>query len=160
MLSLPFHRRYLHRTVWVTLLAWVLALLAGVANACQLQPPGALVSGTATGSPSAERGTHPMAAFHIEHGHHDAHALHDGAAPDDDAAPDAGKAGCLKFCDDESSTMPQGKTAQGDVPGPVLVASINWHSALPTATVPVWRSAERPASQGPPLVIRLLRLTI
>lgn len=36
---------------------------------------------------------------------------------------DAGKAGCLKFCDDESSTVAKGKTAQTDVPGAVVVAS-------------------------------------
>jgi hypothetical protein len=92
MLSLPFHRRHLRRTVWVTLLAWVLALLARMANACQLQPhaPGALASAASTHDGSTERGMHPTQALYVEHGHHDGHAEHDGPTTD------AGKAGCLK----------------------------------------------------------------
>ena len=153
MLSLPFHRRHLRRTVWVTLLAWVLALLAGIANACQLQPHGpvAPASAASTHDSSTE---HPTRALHVEHGRHDGHVEHEGSSTD------AAKAGCLKFCNDESSTVAKGKTAQADLPGPVVVASVAWRSAVPTATVAMWRSAERPASQGPPLVIRFLRLTI
>ena len=158
MLSLPFHRRHLHRTIWVMLLAWVLALLAGIANACQLEThaPVAPATATSTRDRSTQRGVHAAQSLQVEHGHHDGHSEHDGSTTD------AAKNGCLKFCDDESSTVVNGKTPQTDLPGPVVFASVEWHSAMPTAAagVAMWRPIERPASQGPPLVIRFLRLTI
>ena len=84
---------------------------------------------------------------------------HDGAGGPEGQA-DTGKAGCLKFCDDQSSTLAKGETAQTDLPGMVMTAAIDWLSAIPTATAATWRSAERQISQGPPLFIRFLRLTI
>ena len=156
MLTLPFHRRHLRRTTWVTLLAWVLALLAGLANACQLQPhePGASASTSRAHAASSEGGLHSAQALHVETGHYQRHA------EDDDAPADAGKAGCLKFCDDESSAVAKGQSAQTDIAGPVMVSSVEWRPAVPKATVAMRRSAARPPSQGPPLVIRFLRLTI
>jgi hypothetical protein len=156
MLSLPAHRRHLHRTVWVTLMSWVFALLAGMANACQVQSygPRAPASATSTYSGLTERGVNTTQAFYVEHGDDDGRAKQDGPTRD------AAKAGCLKFCDDESSSATKAKTAQTDVPVPVVVASVDWRSVTPTATVATWRLAERPAFQGLPLVIRFLRLTI
>jgi hypothetical protein len=155
MLSLPFHRHHLRRTVWVTLLAWGLALLAGI-NACQVQPraPRATASAASPRDGSADRGMHPTQSRHVEHGHQVGHPEHDGPATD------AAKAGCLKFYDDESSTVAKGKLAQPDVPGPVVAARVDWRSAVPAVTVATWRLVERPASQGPLLFIRFLRLTI
>ncbi len=155
MLSLPFHRRHLHRTVWVTLMSWVLALLVGVANACQLQSygPRAPASATSIHGGLTEQGVNNTQAFYVEHGDNDG-AKHDGPTTD------AAKAGCLKFCDDESSSATKARTAQSDVPVPVVVASVDWRSVIPTATVAMGRLAERPAFEGPPLVIRFLRLTI
>jgi len=91
-------------------------------------------------------------ALHVEHG--------DGRAVQAGDTTDAAKAGCLKFCADESSTVTNGKATQPDLPGPVLVASVDWNRAVSTAAVARWQPVERPTSQGPPLVIRFLRLTI
>ncbi len=155
MLSLRLQRRHLRSTAVLTLMAWVLALLAGVVNACQLQTytPGTLTQGVSTRGDSAERGMHAGQALHAENGDHDAAVGHDGQS-------DTGKAGCLKFCDDESSSIATAKTSQADFVGMVTVASIDWLAAMPTATGALWRQVERPASQGPPLFIRFLRLTI
>jgi hypothetical protein len=151
------NHRAKRRTVWVTLLGWVLALLTGIVNACLMQPQGLRTPVSATSSVnhrSAERGMRPAQPLAVEHGDQDGRAAH---VRD---TTDAAKAGCLKFCDDESSTVANSKTAPTDLPGPVLVASVDWRAAVPIAAVATWQSVERPASQGPPLVIRFLRLTI
>lgn len=154
MLTLPFHRRHLRRSVWVMLLAWLLTLSAGVVNACQIQPHG--LRAPAAVAPrhdaSAERG-----------GYHTRTLPDDGLSQHHGSTTQAAKAGCLKFCDDESSTLANGKTAHAELPGLFMVAHIAWRSAAPSAaiaTIATWRSAERPAPHGPPLVIRFLRLTI
>ena len=161
MPTLTFNSCQLHRTARVTLLAWVLALMSGVVNACLLQPHGqtAPASSIVTSSPEfADAGLIESTVAHVEHSHHD---LHQAPQGDHDAAnEDAGKAGCLKFCADESSTLAKGKFTQADLPNPAVVAVGEWPSLalLPMGTLR--RSAERPASPGPPLVIRFLRLTI
>ena len=89
-----------------------------------------------------------------EHAHH----------PPDDASGgpgnDGGKAGRLKFCADESSAQARSKASDADLPGPILVASDYWRMATPVAAVAHWQPLERPASVGPPLFLRLLRLMI
>jgi hypothetical protein len=151
-----FHQRAKRRIVWATLLGWVLALLAGVANACLLQDHDFRIPASAASAHEGPGGRDMNAAlpFHVEH------ANQDGAALNAGHSRDAAKAGCLKFCDDESSTVAKVQPLQLDLPGPVLLARIDWQTALPVATVAMRRVAERPASQGPPLVIRFLRLTI
>ena len=140
MLALVFHRRRLRRTTWVMLLAWVLALSAGVVNACQLQPHGLGSHASVSSIP------------------HDGHGLHDG--DDMDEGVDAGKAGCLKFCDDGSSSVPQSKSAATDVPCPVGLARLDEALASPAGAGPMQRLLEQSPAHGPPLVIRFLRLTI
>jgi hypothetical protein len=154
MLSLPFQRRHLRSTAVLTLLAWLLALLAGIVNACQLQTytPGTFVPVVSTQADFAEHGMHAGRALHVD-GDHDVAGGHEGQS-------DTGKVGCLKFCDDESSTVTQAKTFQADLVGMVTVASIDWLAAMPAAAGTPGRRIERPASQGPPLFIRFLRLTI
>ncbi|MBN8489881.1 MAG: hypothetical protein J0M00_00410 [Burkholderiales bacterium] len=155
MLSLPFQRRRLRSTAVLTLMAWVLALLAGIVNACQLQTytPGTLTPGLSTQGGFAERGLLAGQPLLVEEGDHDVVGGHEGQS-------DTGKAGCLKFCDDESSTVATAKTSQADLVGMVTVSSIDWLAAMPIATGAPWRQVERPVSQGPPLFIRFLRLTI
>jgi hypothetical protein len=155
MLSLYFQRHHLRRTAGLTLLAWVLALLAGTVNACQVQlhGPGTQASVVITQGDSAERGMRARQTLHREAGDHDGAGGPAGHA-------DAGKGACLKFCDDESSTVAKGEATQTDLPGIVKVASTDWLPAMPTATVASWRSVEQQGSQGPPLFIRFLRLTI
>lgn len=153
MPSQPFPRRFLRRTVWVTLVAWVLVWGAGVANACQLPThgPGVATVVASLHDRSIEVGMRPMPAPHTESRHHDGHA-----AP---AGP-ANNAGCCKFCKDASSTVVKSNPVQADVLGPALVTSVAWPAAVRTASVAMWWPTARPASQGPPLVVRLLRLTI
>ncbi len=155
MLSLPFHRRHLRSTAMLTLLAWALALMAGMVNACQFQAytPGTHPSGASAHHDSNEWGMHAGHALRVGDGDHDAFGGHEGQS-------DTGKAGCLKFCDDKSSTVAKAEKAQADLPGILMVASIDWRPTMPIATVPPRRSVERPVSQGPPLFIRFLRLTI
>ena len=155
MLSLPLQRRHLRSTAVLTLMAWVLALLAGIVNACQLQTytPGTLTPGVSARGDFAERGLHAGPALHVEEADHDVAGGHEGQS-------DTGKAGCLKFCDDESSTVATAKTSQTDLVGMVTVASVDWLAAMPTATGAPRRQVERPVSHGPPLYIRCLRLTV
>ena len=135
------HRR-LRRTAGVTLVVWLLALAAGVVNACALGPAG------------PERvGLHAEVPSHEQH-------RDDGERPGHHHGSDSGQKSCLKFCDDESSSVTTAKASQADFVGMVTVASIDWLAAMPTATGAPWRQVERPASQGPPLFIRFLRLTI
>lgn len=161
MPTLTFNRRQLRRTACVTLLAWVLALMSGVVNACLLQPHGqtATASSTATSSPEfAHAGLIDSTVAHVERSHHDSHRAQQ--ADHDAAKEDAGKVGCLKFCADESSALAKGKFAQGELPNPAVVAVVEWPPLvlLPIGTLRI--SVERPASPGPPLFMRFLRLTI
>lgn len=155
MLSSPFQRRHLRSTAVLTLLAWVLALLAGMVNACQLQTytPGTHTSVVSAHDRSGESGAHAEQALYGNDGNHSAVGGHEGQS-------DIGKAGCLKFCAEESSTVAKGETAQPDLLGIVTVASIDWQPEMPFATATPWRSVDQPVSQGPPLFIRFLRLTI
>ena len=159
MPTLAFNRRQLRHTACVTLMAWVLALMSGVLNACLLQPHGETASvSSVTSSPEfADAGLLDSTVAHVDHSHHDGHPPQRGG---DDASKDAGKAGCLKFCSDESSTLAKGKFTQADLPNPVVVAVVEWPSMAPLPMGTLRRSAERRASPGPPLVIRFLRLTI
>jgi len=155
-----FNRCQLRRTACVTLLAWVLALMSGVVNACLLQPHGVAASAASANTKSEFSNAVPVdsTAAHVEHGHH--HRLEMRQGDHDGAKQDAGKAGCLKFCSDESFALAKGKFAQADQPNPVVVAVVEWPSMAPLTMGALRRSAERPASPGPPLVIRFLRLTI
>ena len=121
-------------------------------------PPGG-VGVIATSSPGlADAGLIDSTVVHVEHSHHDNHQ----ARQDDrgGTTKDAGQAGCLKFCSDESSTLAKGKFTQADLPNPVVVAVVVWPSKAPLPMETLRRSAERPASPGPPLLLRFLRLTI
>lgn len=156
MVSLHFQRRHLRRTAVLTLIAWVLALFGGIVNACQLQThaPGSVASPESSQRHAAEQAMHAGHALPGEEGAHDVSAgpgRHDA---------DSAKSACLKFCNDESSTVAKHEAAQTDLPGMLAVASIDWQPETSTVTVTTWRSVERPGSRGPPLFIRFLRLTI
>ncbi len=155
MLTFDPQRRHLRRTAVLTLLAWVLALLAGVVNACQLQPyaPGALPPASASKSDSAAHTVHVGQPAHSEHADHEALAGYE-------RQPDTGNAGCLKFCDEGSTSVTPAKTAPADLLDMPAVASIDWAAAAPDAVRARWSQGERPVCQGPPLFIRFLRLTI
>ena len=145
MRPLHFNRQQLRHTACVALLAWVFALVSGVTNACLVQTvePGAaaLSLPVGTGIGGCESG--------ISLCEHDAGPAHQG-----------GKAVCLKFCADESSALAKSKASQADLPGPVLLTGAPWSSAVQVAAAAQWQAVERPASVGPPIFLRLLRLTI
>jgi hypothetical protein len=96
---------------------------------------------------------HVAQKAHAEHADHAALASHEHQS-------DTGKAGCLKFCDESSTTVTPAKTAPTDLVGMPAVASIDWAAAAPDSVCAPWRRVEQPVCQGPPLFIRFLRLTI
>ena len=155
MLNLPFTRRQLRQTASLTLFAWIFAILSGVANACliQLNPQGELGSSSWQVVPVAGETAGP-ATRPVRHVHHH------GEDADGGLGNDSAKAGCLKFCADETSGVTKSNAGQVDAPGPVCAASVQWPPPAPVATTSQWLPIERPASVGPPLFIRLLRLTI
>jgi hypothetical protein len=156
MLALVFNRRRLRCAVWVTLAAWLFALGAGVANACVLAPHDA-------GDRALIVPKHLGAAAHEVRG--GVGNPPDTAPPKDDPASlahetDAGQAGCLKFCADGSSALTKNAVPTVDLGPPLLAAAEPWHVITPTARLGTRLSRGRPADQGQPLVIRLLRLTL
>ena len=157
MRPLHFTRRQLRHTACVALFAWVFALVSGVANACLLQTvePGATIFSLAAGAQPA--GCHSGVAP-CEHDAGLAH--HHADSGRGEPAQHGDKAVCLKFCTDEASALAKSKASQADLPGPVLLAGAPWSSAVRGAAAAQWQAVERPASVGPPLFLRLLRLTI
>ena len=135
-------RHRLRRTTWLTLLAWVLTSLAGLVNACQLQPHDARVPKFAAAQqldPTAPDG----------HTHAAARGAHQ-------TAPGA----CLAHLADAAATVAKSEPAQTAGAGAAVQPGLAWRPAPPAATVALWRSWARPAPPGAALVIRLLRLTI
>jgi hypothetical protein len=128
------------------LVAWLLALTGGVVNACVLNIPSA-----ATHALFAESQAARFSRVVADTEHHDGHRHEQTGANDS----------CLKFCDDESSALSKGNTSSTPDAGAALVAAVQLRGAV----VPITRagtglSLQRPPAQGPPLVIRLLRLTL
>ena len=141
------------------LVAWVFAIGTGSVNAC------ALVAHEPTGSPNAT-----TALFTPEeHDHHDDEddelqstggLIHHDAAALSHASHDDGHAGCHKFCKDESATLPKHTALDSPTFAPLL---IDTRVALPTCSISAplaHRNAERPWANGPPILIRFLRLTL
>lgn len=126
------------------LVIWVFALAAGVVNACALTPAGLEERG----------GMHADAtvpASHRDKGEQVGHHGHQ---------RDSGKDSCLRFCDDESSAITKVKLPVVDLGLTLLTAAEPWSSVVAAIVADLAQSPERPASQGPPLVIRFLRLTL
>jgi hypothetical protein len=157
MRLLHFTRRQLRHTACVALFAWVFALVSGVANACLLQivEPDTTIFSLAAGAQTA--GCHPVIAP-CEHDAGTAHLHADSGRGE--PAQHGDKAACLKFCAEESSALAKSKASQADLPGTVLLVGAPWSPAVQVAVAAQWWLVERPASVGPPIFLRLLRLTI
>lgn len=155
MLTLPFNRRQLRHIAYMTLFAWTLALLSGVLNACLVQPDrhGELGS-LASHAGSAAAGVTLPATRQLQQ------VYQQSEDEGDELGTDSAKAGCLKICADESSAVTKSNAPEVDVVGPLFAANVPWRLAEPVADANHWPLAERPASIGPPLFIRFLRLTI
>lgn len=126
--------QHIRHIVWATLLVWLFALGAGVANACVLSAPEADLAPVVVAN--------PLAAEHADHG------------------LDVGQSGCLKFCDDSTETLPAAKVANPDPGAPAVGLIPLWRHAASAPAVLLPRSYGRPLSFGPPLVIRLQRLAL
>ena len=142
---LPLRR--IRQLVGLTLSVWLFALAAGVANACVLSLPGPVVPGSAQ--------TNLRDAAH--HGL-DVHAQR--AVVPLDREQDSGKDTCLKFCDDESSALSKARTYGADVPVALVELGELRGTVAPAEFLGGSLSLQRPLAQGPPLVIRFLRLTL
>lgn len=123
----------MQRLVWLTLLAWSFALASGIANACVLS-----LSARAAGASS------PPAQMH-------AHEHEPGSA---------GQDSCLKFCDDESSALAKSTSYAADLGAALVDPRLERRLAVPPLQADPGAPLEPPRAQGPPLVIRFLRLTL
>jgi hypothetical protein len=146
-----FSRHQTRHIASVMLFVWLFAMVASWANACILQPSGAV----ATLHGHHERGN--LAAHHdFDH----ASAAGTSAAHETDPAQEA----CASFCDTEQSIVAKAQPAKGE--GPTEQASCpaqvfaSWPAVLPDRADVRWRPVAAPLPPGPPVVIALLRLTI
>jgi hypothetical protein len=149
MPALCFDRRQLHRSAWATLVAWLLALAVGVVNACALAPAGSMARAVSAGDFAVHgpEAAAPSDAGHESH-HHHGHEQ------------DAGKHSCLKFCDDGSSALAKIKLPLADFGPGLLTMGQPWDTVSAPDGGGAMPALERPGAQGPPLVIRFLRLTL
>ena len=156
MSAFHFDRRQLRRTAWATLAVWVLALAAGVFNACALAPAGPVdrAIGHVGVSAHGEHASTPT-LFAIESHHEQAETV-----GHHEHGQDAGKGSCLKFCADESSAIAKVKLPVVDLSATLLTAAEPWSAIVAVGGIGFRQLLERPGSQGPPLVIRFLRLTL
>jgi hypothetical protein len=137
----------LRRVVWLTLLTWSFALASGVVNACVLN----LAERTAEGSTPAP---------HIEAATHAGPSAGIGGHAADDHGGSSGKNTCLKFCDDESSALAKSTHCGADVLAALVDLRVERRLAVPAVKLASGLLPEPPRAQGPPLVIRFLRLTL
>jgi hypothetical protein len=149
--------RRMRQLVWLTLLAWLFGLAAGVVNACVLSLPGPVV-------PSSAQSVQGRAAHHGVAGF-----AHGSVTPDEqeheqeheqEDEQDSGKDTCLKFCDEESTALSKTKTYGADTPVALVELGDLRGTAVPIKCIGNRISLQRPVAQGPPLVIRFLRLTL
>jgi len=156
MSAFHFDRRQLHRTAWATLVVWVLALAAGVVNACALTTAGPMDrSILRVGIVVHDKHASAPSSAAIESSHEQAETV-----GHHEHGQDFGKGSCLKFCDEESSAIAKVKLQVVDLSATLLTAAEPWNAIVAAGGVGFRQSLERPGSQGPPLVIRFLRLTL
>ena len=144
------------RTVTVVLVAWVFALMAGIANACILQD----------GEPGHSGPKHENGSFsHMTGGHAHASVASQVVVHEEDGEPtnDAGtyKDSCKKFCDSESSTALKKKGDHtpdfGHTAAHVVGAFLQKPASVASVLQPIGGWA---TPLGPSISIRLLRLTL
>jgi hypothetical protein len=160
MLAFRSSTRRLRQFVWLTLLAWSFAMASGVVNACLLTLPGPISDGS---PPPAheESATHPR--HHVgPRGQHGATGDEAGAvdlARHDHQEGSSGTDTCLKFCDDESSAVVKSTSLGVDMVAALVDPGVR-RIVVPLANIDSGWLLEQPRAQGPPLVIRFLRLTL
>jgi len=137
------------------LFVWLFALVSGMANACALGGSSAvLVLGEAV--------SHHHDGAASSHGHHD-HDDDEIAVESNAPEPQDHGEACQKFCDDERSTVNFVAKDLGS-PGSLLPVLIQFTTLAWTPGVAqiaeVLPADVPPCVTGPPIPIRLLRLTI
>ncbi|MFO1217557.1 MAG: hypothetical protein U1E89_04135 [Burkholderiaceae bacterium] len=142
MWTVERQRRHLRLTTRIALVTWLFALAVGVANACLLQVGD-------SGAIGASNAVPPTMTMHDAHGVEDGHTDHDG------------RANCLKFCADESSTVAKDSAKLFDLPQPAVAECVlpSRHDDVAVAVRVAHRLAEPPGRPGPSLVVLLLRRT-
>lgn len=143
----------LRRLCGLVLLAWLFGVLSGTVNACML-------ADQAQEAPATHHHHDELPAAH-EHAHAPS-TMH--AHADEQAQTAHHQADehvlCHKFCKDQSLTLPHHKGLDEQDFSPTLIA-LSGPLLPPTpALPPSTRWMDGPQAQGPPLVIRLLRLTL
>lgn len=156
MHALTCHRRRLQRTVWLTLGAWLFALASGVVNACLVAPAPAQRGGL-TQQISADEMAHGVHAPTGDHRASEAPVAAASQLPHDHSP---GSDSCQKFCSDEASALSKSLSPSADLPASLVGVFVHWPpDALSTSAAAQWLQWPT-AAQGPPLVIRFLRLTL
>ena len=143
----PFANTHAKRgTSFIVLLMWLLALAAGVANACLLEARGTHGRDATAGT---SRASIALATA----------AVHVGAVADHND-PDTSKAPCLKVCDDVSQTLikPQPSTFDLTHPGPPLLVRVVSTGAV--REVAMSRRGDSLLQSSPELPIRLRHLRL
>ena len=133
----------------MALALWLFAVASGIASACLLEAPGPH-SHDATGTnATASDEPHERSEEHAA-----AHAGHDADA-------DESKAPCLKVCDDGShallNCLPGIDLTN---PGQEPFVPVVWTATAPVVCAPSRGPELRPPDRGPPIRVRLSRLTL
>ncbi len=157
MLTLHFNRRQLRHFACMTLFAWTFALLSGIVNACLVQPDwhGELGSLSSQAGPAAAGAT-------LSATRQPQQVRQQSEDEGDGPGTDSAKAGCLKFCADESSavtscrchSLASGRTAclyRAAAVHPLFAVDDLARSAKPSA-----RAAAGPSSIGPSIGLSMV----
>lgn len=155
MVTLRFDRHRLRHAVWLTLVAWLFALTAGVVNACMLTPQGGAGS-------DIDAASFPRTVVHAEQASPASEVAgfeHEGQLAPHGQGQDPGKGSCLKFCDDGSTALSNDRASAPDPGVPPLAAIAPWSPFVEKAGLGARLSLRQPGARGPSLVIRYLRLT-
>ncbi|TAK87538.1 MAG: hypothetical protein EPO09_18720 [Aquabacterium sp.] len=137
----------LRRLCGLVLLAWLLGVLSGTVNACLLAEP------------AQDTSAAPLHHHERAHEHADDPAANHRADQQADRHADEHVL-CHKFCKDQSLTLPQHKGLGEQDFSPTLIALSGPVLPVAPSIPPTARWMDGPQAQGPPLVIRFLRLAL
>jgi hypothetical protein len=156
-----FYRRRRRQVIWLTCASWLFALTAGVVNSCVLSLAGSAAPGSHEVAqdrvaPTDENANIAAASRSVDHHEHGVLVVDDGH----DRKHDAPTGGCLKFCDDESSALLKSTPQTFDLSVAVVAAIESWRSVASMAGASARLAGAEPSAQGPPIVVRFLRLTL
>lgn len=144
----PFNTRAIRTTASLTLLAWLFALVSGVANACLLEREDGGPRGASSESSHRTAG-HGKSADHVKSAADPAHDVEISKEP------------CLKVCDDGSHSLPsQNAGADLNDPGAAVLIAVLWVSSANDVAMPDRLREWRPPPPGQPVRTRYSRLTL